>query len=877
MLTTTGGVPTNAIKGYYAMIMTLIKNYNPAYMVATFDVDGHTFRNDLYDGYKANRKGMPDDLAVQVPIAKELLTNMGIKIIEKRGYEADDIIGTLAKRFGHQKIIVSGDRDSLQLIDDTTAVLMPKKGLSVTTKYTSDVLLLEYGLTPAKVIVYKALAGDSSDCIVGVPGIGEKSASELLSKYNDLDEIYNSLPYIKEAYRKKLIAGKESAYLSKKLATIDINVPIECELEDLRFNKQFFSQKLKDQLLSLELYSALNVRGSSQNIADLFDNNVDSAVIETKAAEDTFLIDPPKKTQTHAVKSEVLVNSIDELRRILDTPHTQLAFIFSSFDSTKRTKNVVINLDLNKQNTIRFAFDNKTQYIISDDFNMLSAGVNLNEAFVEFKNDFESSSVHKIVFDIKTLMHVCKKYDIVIKPPYDDLQLQSYLLNSNETPDSVDALAKSFKVYGSILTPYFFNFEEVLTSRLKTDKLDSLYNQTELPLVEVLFEMEKYGFVIDVDILKSLDSKFSEELAVLEKSIYKLAGYTFNINSPAELSDALFNKLNLKHGKKNKSTNYSVAQDILTDIENDHPIIPLLLRYKKLFKLRSTYVIGISDLVDPSTKRVHTTFKQCLTTTGRLSSVDPNLQNIPVRSEEGKEIRKMFVAPPGKQLISADYSQIELRLLAHFSGDPVLKKAYDENMDIHAFVASQIFNVPESRVTASMRKEAKAVNFGIIYGISAFGLANNIGCTNHEARMFQAKYFQTYPLVKKYMDSNVQNARTNGFIRTPWGRIRYFKNMNVQAQRIRTAEERAAMNMPLQAAAADIIKIAMIMTFNALKKGNYKSRLILQVHDELILEVPSDEVANIEQLLKNCMENAVSLDIPLLVDISKGSDWFSVI
>ncbi|MDR0751445.1 MAG: DNA polymerase I [Christensenellaceae bacterium] len=881
LLTTSDGLPTNAIIGYYGMINTLIKTYNPEYMVATFDLSGPTFRNQIYAGYKANRKKMPEELALQLPIMKEVLTNMGIKIIEKQGFEADDIIGTLAQRFSHDKLIVSGDKDSLQLINDNTSVLMPKKGISITTTYTHQVLA-EEGLTPAKIIEYKALAGDSADCIVGVPGVGDKTARELLLKYNDIDEIYNSLSFIKESTRAKLINGKESAYLSKKLATIDTNVPIECELKDLKFNKNFFNEKLEKQLLRLQLYSL--VKTTPHNAEELVDSeDDDETILSLLEPEPEPTIEVPVKTEAFypsaATKPKsIVLNSLDELKMVLKLPHSQLALHIFIPTNNKKQKGLVVGSGENK---IYFSIDETSAYSISNCFsncfNILSEGINFSEAITEFKADLESPNVHKIVFDLKTLMHICKNYNIKISPPYDDLLLESYLLNSNETPDTIETLVSSLKINTKKFTPYYFSMNEFFKNKLKNLQMDFLYKYTELPLIDVLFEIENYGFVVDLQVLDCLNQKIGEELDELEKAIHSLAGYVFNINSPIELGDALFNKLKLAHGKKNKNNNYSVAYNILVDLENDHPIISLLLRYKKLFKLKSAYIVGIKELVDPLTKRVHTTFKQCLTTTGRLSSVDPNLQNIPVKSDDGREIRKMFVAPPGSMLLSADYSQIELKLLAHFSGDPVLKKAYANNLDIHAFVASQIFNVPKQEVSNAMRKEAKAVNFGIIYGISAFGLANNIGCSIHEAKRFQTKYFETYPLVKQYIESNVAKARADGFMRTPWGRIRYFKNINAQFAKMRQAEERAAMNMPFQSAAADIIKIAMLKTAEALKKGNFKSRLILQVHDELILEVPNDEIEDVEILVKNCMETAVSLDVPLTVDVSKGGDWFSAL
>lgn len=837
------GVFTNAIFGYLSMLARLIVDHKPTHICAVFDLKAPTFRHKRYDLYKATRKPMPNELASQLPILKDLLRALGVTICEKEGYEADDIIGTIAKKYDVDTIIVSGDRDVLQLVDENTTVFNTKRGVTDIKVYDLQ-SLQEENLTPYKVIEYKALAGDSSDNIPGCPGVGEKTAFNLLDSYGGLDGVYENINQIKGKLGERLRENKEQVYLSKELATIFTQVPLEQELDDLVFNKDGIGDEFYSKLYDLECFKLIprfdfTKRFEGKDISQIKLN------INQNSSE--FL---PFDTEKKEVKKVV----------ITDTPQLK-NYLALCKD--------VIALDIGSN--VHFAFNDEVEYEVKCAETLLDEGINFDETIDILKCVLENSNITKIIFDVKDKMHFLRNYSLGITKPYEDVLLKSYLCNSNYTYKSIIDMI-SARGYTEVATG-ILSINKTLDTELQEKGLNYLYYDVELPLIKVLFDTEINGFSIDLAVLEQLSNKYSEEIKVLTNEIYSLTGESFNLNSNQQLGEILFEKLGLPHGKKTK-TGYSVAAEILEEL--DHPVVTLLLRYRQIKKLLSTYIDGMRTVINKQTNKVHTIFKQCLTATGRLSSTEPNLQNIPIRTEEGREIRKMFVPSSGNVLISADYSQIELRLLAHYSEDPVLIDAYNNGDDIHALTASKIHDVPIELVTKNMRRSAKAVNFGIIYGISSFGLSKNIGIRPYEARDFVDKYFATYPSVKNYMDGNATFAETNGFVKTLAGRIRYFPEFKSPNRNIREFGKRAAMNMPLQGSAADIMKIAMLKVYNALLENRCKAKIILQVHDELVIDCPKDEIQIVKALLVENMQNATNLRVPLIADAKEGTNWYNV-
>lgn len=829
-MTTKDGLMTNAAYGYLSMLARMIEEISPTHIGAVFDRKAPTFRHLMYDGYKATRKGMPDELAAQLPVLKELLCDLGVKILEQDGYEADDIIGTLAKRFDIPTVIVSGDKDVLQLVDRSTTVYHTRRGVTDIKIYDLDAMEQE-GLTPRQIIEYKALAGDTSDNIPGAPGVGAKTAMQLLHDFGDLDTLYQRIGELKGKLKEKLQDNKDLVYLSQKLATIDTDAPVDCTLEALRFvggMPQAFAAKL----MRYEMKSLIPRFGKG------------SAAQEGEAEE------APSATSTIAESALREIESTEELAAILREA-TELSVSFGK--------------------EIRFAVDALTEYRIVPNESLLDDGVDFDAAVEAFRLPMQSEACRKVLFDVKSTMRFLKGYGITVCPPYDDVMLMQYLVDSNRVPKDAFEMASSYGISDRTAAP-LFGIAATLSGRLVSDETERLYREIELPLIAVLFEMENHGFTVDRAELERMSEEFGTEIKRLTEEIYAAAGTRFNINSPKQLGQILFEHLGLPSGKKTK-TGYSVAADVLEEL--DHPVVSLILQYRRWTKLQSTYLDGMRSVLGADGK-VHTVFKQCLTATGRLSSTEPNLQNIPIRYPEGRKIRKMFIPSPGNVLVSADYSQIELRLLTHFSGDPVLTEAYRENRDIHAITAAKINDVAPENVTSEMRRAAKAVNFGMIYGISAFGLSRDIGISPYQARLFQEKYFATYPNVKAYMDANVRFAKEHGYVVSLAGRRRYFPELTSPNRNIRNFGERAAMNMPLQGSASDIVKIAMIKVDRALKEGNYRAALILQVHDELILDVPEEEAEAVKILLRENMENAVTLKVPLIAEAKSGKNWYVV-
>lgn len=812
LLSNSDGEYSNAVYGFAIQIVHIINDIKPTHIAVAFDAGKHTFRNDMYDGYKATRKPMPTELKGQIEPLKKMLKLMNIEYVEKLGYEGDDIVGTLAKRFSDtETIIVTADRDTLQLIDDTTKVYFTKKGTSELYVVDSAVLMADYGLKPSQIIDLKALQGDMSDNIPGVSGIGDKTATKLLQTYGSLDGIYAHIDELSGKQKEYLVAGKESAYLSYRLATIKTDVDLDCSLDSCKyvfpFNKdtyEFFKHYEFKSLLKRQ---------------DLFE----------KSQETTQEISQKQILDT------VNVESIDDFL-VSVSKFDEIAYFYDD-------KN--------------WYFSNgKTEYVVN---NILLLPNNIEKLASLFKKTL-------ILFDSKSTRHYLQNYNINIVGEFFDVSIAKHLVDgaSVKSADSILLDETDKKTPASII----FDLKQEYLPKLKAQGMYNLYKDVELPLSVVLFDMENTGFKIDEDVLNNLSKQYSEELKNLEKQIYEECGETFNINSPKQLAEVLYEKLGLKHGKK-----MSTSAEKLEALADAHPVIPIILRYRKIAKLNSTYIEGFRPHLD-SSGLVHTNFKQTMTNTGRLSSTEPNLQNIPIRSEDGKVVRSMFVASSyNNVLIDADYSQIELRLMAHMSGDEYFIDAFKNNEDIHTRTASMVFGVPFSEVTKDMRRVAKVVNFGIIYGISEYGLSTDLNIKPYEAKKLIDNFYNQHPKVKDFMERQVALAKETGRVVTLFGRSRAMTEINSSNYMVRSMAERAAQNMPLQGSAADIVKIAMVKVYNTLKENNLKAKLILQVHDELIVDCPISEQEQVKNIVKNAMENAVELSVPLTVDVTSSYRW----
>lgn len=827
LLSNKDGEYSNAVYGFVNMLIKIIQEQNPTHIAVAFDYGKKTFRNGLFNEYKGTRKPTPTELKSQFPILKEILKLMNIKFIEIEGIEADDIIGVLTRKFNYDTAIVTGDKDSLQLINDETEVWLTKKGITEIQVMNTQTLKETMGIEPYQVIEMKALMGDSSDNIPGVPGVGEKTATDLLLKYQTLDGVYEHIDEIKGKLQEKLIANKDMAYLSKQLATIITDYKIDVNLDDFKYDFPFSSEVYK----FFEKYDFNSLLKKPELFTDV---EIDKLFEQYSA-------------------NVIEIESVNQLQEVV-----------KYIEKAKR-----FNFDIDEN--FYFAYDKNCEYFINLQ-DGLFAKVSYEDIINVLKPVFENKDIKKTVYDYKLLKHILAESNVDLKGVDFDCMLGDYLLFAGEKQQTKNDLINQNRLNEKYMSINLFYLKESIEARLKEKELYHLYYDIEFPLIEVLYDMECVGFKIDTEVLEELSKKYAEELNELTKQIYDVAGEEFNINSSKQLAKILFEKLGLSV-KQNKKM--STAIEILEQLYDMHPIIPLIIRYRKIQKLSTTYLEAFKGIYDPKTSIIHTVFNQTLTATGRLSSSEPNLQNIPIRSEEGKHLRKMFVSSfENGRLISADYSQIELRLLAHFSQDPTLLNAYNENKDIHTQTASEVFDVPFDMVTSQMRRDAKAVNFGIVYGISDYGLAQNINSTRKQAKEYIDKYFERYSKVKEYMNSNVQFVKDFGYITSMYGRRRIVKDIYSSSYMSRMFAERVAMNMPLQGTASDIIKIAMNNVYRALKNGGYKSKLILQVHDELIIDSPIEEVEEVSKLLKECMENAAQLSVPLIVDVESGKNWF---
>lgn len=836
------GTPTNAIYGFLNILLKLIKEQEPDYICAAFDVKAPTFRHKQYEGYKAQRKPMPEGLAAQMPLAKDVLRAMGVTILEKEGYEADDIIGTVARLCEESEIscfIATGDKDDLQLASDKTKVILTvtKSGYNETIIYDDKAVKEKYHVTPTEFIDVKALMGDPSDNIPGVKGVGEKTAMSLIEKHHSIEYIYENIDGIglKGAMLQKMKDGREMAFMSKELATINRNTPIEFNAEECVFDGFENNCELYEILKRLELNSIIKKLDLSGG------DNV-------KENEDIF------KDFSYQVGDKNMISG-DKVTVVLDFDGDNI-----SSAAVGAGNNAVV---LNEQDDIKELLEDDS--IAKVMFDVKEAIVKLNGR-IDIKNISDDTAIAAYLVDPAkneyTIEKLASEYfgTVIEKPEVKQLSL----LDDVET-DRSEYLAKCAVALGVL--------NERICDKIKENGQEKLYHEVELPLVTVLAHLEINGFLVDDNQLKEFADKLGEKIDALTNEIYMLAGEEFNINSPKQLGVILFEKLELKPVKKTK-TGYATNADVLEKLRDKHPIVNFIMEYRQLAKLKSTYCDGLRAVVNPNTHRIHSVFTQTVTVTGRLSSTEPNLQNIPTRTELGREIRKMFVAKEDYVLVDADYSQIELRVLAHIANDETMINAFRNNEDIHAVTASQVLGIPLEDVTKEQRSSAKAVNFGIVYGIGEFSLAQDLHISVKEAKAYIESYLEKYHGVRNYMESIKEQAKKDGYVKTMLNRIRYIPELKSPNYNIRQFGERVALNTPIQGTAADIIKLAMVRVDNRLINEGLKSKLILQVHDELIVEAHKDEVDKVKQILSEEMQGAMELNVPLKVDMSTGHSWY---
>ncbi len=825
LLTTKDGQYTNAIYGFMTTFLKLLDESQPDCVAIAFDLKAPTFRHKAYDGYKASRKGMPEELASQLEPLKELLTALGYQIVTCEGYEADDILGTLAAECtakGYECMIATGDRDSLQLVSPTVTVRIAatKMGKPEVTLYDEDKIKEVYGVAPPQLIDIKAIQGDTSDCIPGVAGIGEKGAKDLISRFGNLDYIYENIDSIdiKKGVRQKLIDGREMAYTSRMLGTIVKNAPVDTEISHY-VKTSGDTEKAKRIMARLEMFSLMKKMD--------FGEDVKAPQVDIKTVE---------------------YAEFDSLEKL----HEHLK---------NKTVDVVYFNDIS-------IYDGEKVYIVPS----------LMPDFAEFmQNFFKDESIKKRTHNAKPIFAELDEMGIDCNSIIFDTSLAAYLLNPNASDYSLDRLLQEYNISAYQcerecpvlkLTPV----ADILEKEIADKKQSALLNEIEIPLAKVLASMENIGFAVDKNAIREYGIQLQKEIDELQQSIYDHVGYEFNINSPKQLAEALFEKLGLPAKKKTKS-GYSTNADVLEELKIYHPVINEILEYRTVAKLKSTYCDGLVKVIG-NDGRIHSSFNQTETRTGRISSTEPNLQNIPVRTELGREFRKFFTAKDGYVLVDADYSQIELRVLAHVANDENMINAFKNNLDIHTSTAAKVFNMPDEYVTPEMRSRAKAVNFGIVYGIGAFSLSKDINVSVKEADKYIKEYLSHYAGIDRYLKNVVEQAKNDGYVTTMFGRRRYLPELTSSNHNLRAFGERVAKNMPIQGTSADIIKIAMIKVYERLKKEGMKARLILQVHDELIVEAPEDEALQAAQIVSEEMQNAVKLNVPLPADSGIGKTWF---
>lgn len=851
------GLKTNAIYGFTTMLFKIIDTYKPTHISVAFDRKAPTFRHLEYEEYKAGRKKMPDELRVQFEPLKELLDKFNINRLEIDGYEADDIIGTVSKKGeenGYKVYIVTGDKDAIQLASDKTTTLITKKGIGEVEEYNFDSVMEKYEMTPTQFIDLKGLMGDKSDNIPGVPGVGEKTGIKLIKEFSSIENLVENVDQLKGSVKKKIEENKELAIMSKRLATIIRDVPIEINLDDLEFGDYN-----KSDVLDIFRYFGFN--------------SLLSRVLE---------LDGGFESEEEEININILdLENIEEFKNEINNKKELI------LKTVRKQGNILEKNIIN----IFMSLDGENIYCINED------------AIEKFKDIFSSNDIKKYGYNLKDDYLALRPYDIKLENMQFDIVIAEYLIDStSSTSYECSAIAMKYLIkkvkseeellgkgvkakkyenldsaqlkdhIGQIINTVK-NVMPIMEETLTDMNMDELFHSVEMPLVEVLGSMEYRGIKVDKDKLNELGIEFRKIISSLESEIYELSGETFNINSPKQLGVILFEKLELPVIKKTK-TGYSTNADVLEKLKDSHPIIDKITEYRQIVKLNSTYVEGLLNIINPISNRIHSSFNQTITTTGRISSTEPNLQNIPVKMEIGRKIRKVFISDNKCKLVDADYSQVELRVLAQMSQDENMIEAFKHNEDIHTKTASQVFNVNMEDVTSQLRAAAKAVNFGIIYGKSDFGLADDLNIPLKKAKEYIESYFAKYSKIKGFMDETIEKATENGYVTTILNRRRYIPEIKSSNFMERNRGKRFAMNAPIQGSAADIIKIAMVNVYKKLEEKNLKSKLILQVHDELIVEAFEDELEEVKQIVKDEMENAVKMDINLDVDLNTGNSWY---
>lgn len=848
------GIHTNALYAFNNMLEIILKDEQPTHALVAFDAGKTTFRTKMYTEYKGGRAKTPPELMEQLPLIQDMLNYRGIKTYDLPDYEADDIIGTMSRKAeanGMDVTIITGDRDLTQLTTDKITVKVNVKGVTETESYTPEHVKEKLGITPKQIIDMKGLMGDTSDHYPGVEKVGEKTAIKLINQYDSVEGVYEHVDEMKKSKLKEhLIADKDKAYLSKKLATINLEAPVKLNLGDLEYRGD-------NQEELMQFYQKMNFNSFLDKM-DMPHANTAAELAEITVQE----------------LNDAAVSEIVKSKKI----HT---LVVEGFGENYHTAPIIGLLITDGEN-----------YYGTTDFSILEN--------TELKNWLADKSQEKYLFDNKRTIALLHRYGCELAGVSFDMLLVSYLLDTNDNKQDIGLVAKNYNInlpteeefYGkgvkkavpeddSVLLKYLGQQAQVIDTlkdkmfaELKDNDQDSLYDEIELPLSIVLAEMEIKGVTVEVPKLKEMENTFATRLADIEQKIYQEAGKEFNINSPKQLGVVLFEDLKLPVVKKTK-TGYSTSVDVLDKLKDKSPVVKMVLEYRQISKIQSTYVVGLQKFVQPDNK-IHTIYLQTLTQTGRLSSIEPNLQNIPIRIDEGKQIRKAFVPQhEGWEIFSADYSQVELRVLAHISGDEHMQEAFKEDYDIHAHTAMRIFGLNSTdEVTPNMRRQAKATNFGIVYGISDYGLSQNIGITRKQAAAFIDSYFEQYPGVKQYMDDIVKYARENGYVETIMHRRRYLPDIHSSNFNVRNFAKRTAMNTPIQGSAADIIKVAMINMQKMLEKEKLQANLLLQVHDEMIFEAPKSEIETLEKLVPSVMDSAVKLDVPLKVETAHGKTWY---
>ncbi len=879
MLQTSDGTYTNAVYGFLSILFKIEEDLNPEYLVVAFDLKAPTKRHLMYKEYKGTRKGMPEELAQQMPIIKKVLTAMNIKIITKEGYEADDVLGTLS-RFGEENglevTLLTGDRDSFQLATDKTIIRIPrtKQGKTETEDFDKNKIIETYGVLPTQLIEVKGLQGDTSDNIPGVPGIGEKTALNLIKEYKSIDELYEKLEKgetnLKGKQKENIEANKELALLSRELGRIDVNAPIEKNLEEFKvipwnkeevltiFKELRFNRYIERFSLNEDVKENTNISSEDlfNNVIILEDEKQEKEVIgKLLNTEEISYYFETEKVKNYKLIIKEEIKYINIYYKAENTVYTmkfndKLKEIFESKKIQKNGEKIKIDYVLLKQNGINpenISFDTRIAgYLL----NSVSNAYSLEELARQYLN-----------LEIENLFENQEK---------EEKNMQTSLFDTVEEIKEENIPNYKFAVYAYVIGA----LKEILINKLEEINSLKLFNEIEIPTAEVLADMQYQGIYIDERELIKFGENLKSDLEELRIDIYEQAGEEFNINSTKQLGEILFDKLKLTASKKTKS-GYSTDVEALEKIVEEHPIIQKILDYRQIMKLNSTYVEGMIPHINEETGRIHTFFHQTVTATGRISSTDPNLQNIPTRTDLGKKLRKVFKAEKANSIfIDADYSQIELRVLAHMSNDEIMVKAFNEDSDIHTICASQIFGVPVEEVSKQLRSRAKAVNFGIVYGISDFGLSEQVGIKRKEAKQYIEQYLNTYHGIKEFMDRVVEEAKENGYVETLCNRRRYIPELKSNNYMVRKFGDRAAMNTPIQGTAADIMKIAMISVYKKLKQNKLKSKLVLQIHDELLIETYDEEKEEVINILKSSMENAMKLSVPLKVEVEEGKSWY---